>query len=116
MYKLYYDTDLGILEIKCCDTFLKGIKIVDSAGDDNPNSICFDVREQLTKYFNREIINFNLPIEFGDDFKSRVYKALYNNNYGNIVSYKQLGEKVGTKAFRAVGSAMATNPYFVVVP
>ncbi len=35
---------------------------------------------------------------------------------GSVTTYKALAEKLGTKAYRAVGTAMKNNPYAPIVP
>lgn len=49
-------------------------------------------------------------------FADRVYKQLKKVPKGKVTTYKNLAEKLGTKAYRAVGSALKNNPYAPVVP
>lgn len=66
------------------------------------------------------------PQEFGVDrldlpvrgpFTRRVYECSQRIPSGRVLTYKELAEKAGSpKAFRAVGQAMAKNPFPIVIP
>jgi methylated-DNA-[protein]-cysteine S-methyltransferase len=50
-------------------------------------------------------------------FAQKVYRALREVDAGQTVSYGQLARRVGSPgAARAVGRAMATNPFPIVIP
>lgn len=49
-------------------------------------------------------------------FTERVYEELKKVPKGKVTTYKLLAEKLGTKAYRAVGSALKNNPYAPEVP
>ncbi|KKT29231.1 MAG: Methylated-DNA/protein-cysteine methyltransferase [Candidatus Collierbacteria bacterium GW2011_GWC2_44_18] len=49
-------------------------------------------------------------------FADEVYKFLKSVPKGEVTTYKALGEKLGTKAYRAVGQALKHNPYAPDVP
>lgn len=48
-------------------------------------------------------------------FNERCYEVLRTVPKGRVVTYKQIADKLGTKAYRAVGNAMNKNPYAPVV-
>lgn len=52
------------------------------------------------------------------DFQKRVYAELRKTSAGSRLSYKELSLKVvgNERAARAVGTAMRTNPYPLIVP
>lgn len=50
------------------------------------------------------------------DFQNKVYLALKKVPVGQVTTYKKLAEQIGTKAYRAVGVALAQNPYAPQVP
>ena len=50
------------------------------------------------------------------NFNQKVYELLKKIPKGKVTTYRILAEKLGTKAYRAVGNAMATNPYAPKVP
>ena len=49
-------------------------------------------------------------------FDERCYEILKQVPAGKITTYKALANKLGTKAYRAVGNAMNRNPYAPNVP
>ncbi|MCH7568585.1 MAG: MGMT family protein [Nanoarchaeota archaeon] len=49
-------------------------------------------------------------------FNERCYNILRKVPKGKVVTYKQIAEKLGTKAYRAVGNAMNKNPHAPIVP
>ena len=58
--------------------------------------------------------NTNLPVK--STFQKDVLLETYNIPYGEVVTYKSLAEKLRSRAYRAVGTVMAKNPYPLVVP
>ena len=49
-------------------------------------------------------------------FADEVCQFLKSVPKGEVTTYKALGEKLGTKAYRAVGQALKHNPYAPDVP
>jgi len=74
---------------------------------------------QIEEYFARRRISFDLPLDFrlAHGFRRSVLAALRNVGYGATASYATLAAAAGSpKAYRAAGSACATNPLPIVVP
>ena len=44
-------------------------------------------------------------------FQKRVYEICKKVPKGKVTTYKEISKKMGTKAYRAVGTAMHVNPY-----
>ncbi len=76
------------------------------------------VKTQLQAYFKGALKNFNVPLApVGTPFQLKVWQALRNIPYGELVSYKTIAEAVGNpKAVRAVGGANGQNPLPIIVP
>jgi len=51
-----------------------------------------------------------------NSFNEKVYALLKKVPKGKVTTYKNLANKLGTRAYRAVGRAMACNPYAPKVP
>ena len=49
-------------------------------------------------------------------FQKRVYELCKKVPEGKVTTYKILAEKLGTKAYRAVGAALNRNPFAPKVP
>ncbi len=73
---------------------------------------------QLKAYFAGELCQFDLPLKMsGTDFQKNVWQQLTTIPYGEIVSYKNIAERVHSpKAMRAVGLANGKNPISIIVP
>ena len=50
------------------------------------------------------------------EFQDKVYNLLLKIPEGRVTTYKILAERLGSKAYRAVGLACAKNPYAPNVP
>lgn len=71
----------------------------------------------LDQYFFGEIPGFLPPISMkGTDFQIRVWKALLDIPYGQVVTYGELAKKLGVRSAQAVGGAVGRNPISLVLP
>jgi methylated-DNA-[protein]-cysteine S-methyltransferase len=51
-----------------------------------------------------------------NSFSERVWELTKRVPRGSVTTYKLIAERLGTKAYRAVGNALNKNPYSPVVP
>lgn len=75
--------------------------------------------QELDEYFAGSRRTFDLPLDMtlARGFRLAVLEKLRGVGFGRQVSYSELALAAGSpRAFRAVGSACATNPLPVVVP
>ncbi|MCL6472043.1 MAG: methylated-DNA--[protein]-cysteine S-methyltransferase [Firmicutes bacterium] len=78
-----------------------------------------DLCSSLGRYFSGERVQFDYQLDYTGvtEFQRKVYETLKAVPYGETTTYKRLAEQCGSPmAARAVGGAMARNPYPVVVP
>ncbi|GAB4168248.1 MAG: hypothetical protein Tsb0017_00060 [Geothermobacteraceae bacterium] len=76
-------------------------------------------RLQLDGYFSGQLMTFDLPLDWNrvDGFYRRCLEELAQIPYGRTVSYGELAALAGSPgAARAVGSAMARNPWPLIIP
>ena len=52
----------------------------------------------------------------GTAFQQKVWALIQKVPKGKVTTYKAIAEKLGTKAYRAVGQACNKNPYWPQVP
>ncbi|MFC5799472.1 methylated-DNA--[protein]-cysteine S-methyltransferase [Streptomyces formicae] len=77
---------------------------------------------QLRAYFRGELTRFSVEYAErgggGTDFQRRVWRALEEIPYGEMVTYGQIAARVGSSGagVRAVGTAIGRNPVLVVRP
>lgn len=77
------------------------------------------VRRRLDAYFDGDLTEFNLPLDrrLIRGFKREALAVVAAIPYGGTLSYAEVAAEAGSpRAFRAAGSACATNPLPIVVP
>lgn len=52
----------------------------------------------------------------GTSFSEKVHSFVRRVPLGKITTYKIIAEKIGGKAYRAVGAALKSNPHPIIVP
>ena len=119
MKKARISTPLGIAELTGDSNGLVSIKVFDD-GDittDIPAEL-EPATKQLQAYFNGELQVFDLKLNpKGTDFQKKVWEKLSEIPFGTTTSYLKLSRELGDeKAIRAVASANARNPLWIVVP
>ena len=78
-----------------------------------------EAREQILEYLEGKRRDFRLELDFGflSPFQKEVYGALMTVSYGTTITYGGLAARLGrSRAARAVGRAMAVNPFLLAVP
>jgi methylated-DNA-[protein]-cysteine S-methyltransferase len=88
-------------------------------GEAAASNPCIDEAiRQLRAYFAGDLRVFRLPLDpQGSAFQLRVWRQLDTIPYGEIRSYSQVADAIGSpKAVRAVGAANGANPIPIVVP
>ncbi|WP_202081494.1 methylated-DNA--[protein]-cysteine S-methyltransferase [Caldalkalibacillus salinus] len=77
-----------------------------------------DVKQQLDEYFRGERKSFDYPLELvGTSFQKLVWKTLRNIPYGEVRSYKEIAQMIGSpKAVRAIGGANNKNHIPIIIP
>lgn len=114
-----YDSPFGKMRVVASH---KGLVSIDFDSDEalemptEETAIHKTVNSQLEEYFSGERKKFDVKLDLnGTNFQNKVWKALYDIDYGEIVTYKQIAEKVGSpRAFRAVGNANNRNPIPII--
>jgi len=75
--------------------------------------------EEINLY--QKINNLDIEISFEKKFPTvfaqKVMKFLIENvQYGKTTTYSDIGEAIGSKAFRAIGNVMKSNPLPLIIP
>jgi len=117
----YYQSPVGILEIKTDDKAVTGLDILKNAPaslQTSTNPLTKETCKQLDEYFAGERKEFDLPLApEGTSFQQAAWKQLQEIPYGQTISYSQEAKAVGRpKACRAVGSANGKNPIAIIIP
>lgn len=77
-----------------------------------------ETERQIREYFAGKRKSFDLPFYLnGTVFQKKVWNVLRTIPYGKTVSYQELAEMCGNgNACRAVGMAVHSNPFPVIIP
>lgn len=77
-----------------------------------------EARKQLQAYFNGTLREFDVPVRLeGTLFRLKVWQALRQIPYGQVISYGELARRIGRPAAcRAVGGANHHNPISIIIP
>ena len=74
-------------------------------------------KEEIEEYFQGKRKTFDLPLDAkGTELQKRVWKELLDIRYGETLSYGEIGDRIGTKAYRAIGNACGKNPIPILIP
>ena len=78
-----------------------------------------NIADKIKRYFSGEKVSFKCVLDWYSlsPFQKKVFKAVMKVPYGAVESYGSLAKKAGCpKGSRAVGGALARNPFPLVVP
>lgn len=70
----------------------------------------------LYDYSNNLNIDLDIYNKFPTDFSQKVINNLMNLNRGEITTYFEIGSKMGSKAYRAIGNILRRNPLPLIIP
>ncbi len=134
LYKDYYQSPIGKMTMATDGKRLKAlwltdqeyIKYIDNeVSREGMNFPIFDeTRAWLDAYFNGkqpDIRDLNLDPD-GTDFRQRIWRLLMEIPYGEVTTYKDLGQAVAkelgksTMSAQAVGGAVGANPISFIIP
>lgn len=116
-------TAIGPIEISWNDHAITRIRLLESGKTKKSArapEFARTLAAQLAQHFSGRTQDFSkVPLDYSTvpPFHAKVYEASRKVTSGYIVGYGELAARAGSPgASRAVGQAMARNPFFVVVP
>lgn len=114
--KAYYKKDKLIFEIGYNEK-IESIKIVEKEklGEKSPlTDLSF---KEISKFLDGKLEKFSFEINpKGTNFQKKVWKEIEKIPYGKTITYKDLGNKINSKAYQAIGSACGKNPILFRIP
>ncbi|HEU4497545.1 MAG TPA: methylated-DNA--[protein]-cysteine S-methyltransferase [Flavobacterium sp.] len=120
MLQAYLKTPLGTASIIAGEDGVRSISVSDSEIEipEKTDPRLIEAVSQLQEYFEGKRTGFTFKISpQGTEFQKKVWQSLLEIPYGKTMSYHELSARLGdTKAIRAVASANARNPLWIVVP
>jgi len=73
----------------------------------------------LLQYQTKKEPTISLPLDFSllSDFCKKTYQSLRQIAFGKVISYQELAGEIGKpKGARAIGNAMKSNPFPLIIP
>ncbi len=119
VFKKYYDSPVGILELSATDKGLSGLYFVEEKMDDEKgNDILENTCKQLNEYFNEGRTEFDLALDIqGTDFQKSVWEQLLKIPFGITKTYLDIAKNLGDRnSLRAVGMANGKNKISIIIP
>lgn len=120
MYFSYLESPCGLIKIIATDTKLEEIRFLNHIEQDftNENEITKKFSKELSEYFFQRRKTFSMDLILkGTEFQKEVWNALMEIPYGEVITYKDLAEKIDNpKAYRAVGNANNKNKIPIIIP
>lgn len=114
--KAYYKKDKFIFEIGY-DKKIESIKIVEKEkiGEKSPlTDLAF---KEISKFLDGKLEKFSFEINpQGTNFQKKVWKEIEKIPYGETITYKDIGDKINSNAYQAIGSACGKNPILFRIP
>ncbi|APD51003.1 methylated-DNA--[protein]-cysteine S-methyltransferase [Francisella hispaniensis] len=112
LYACFFISDLNIYSIE------KLLKAYNAKISFKTNDITNQTRNQLDKYFKKELKTFSIPLKLtGTDFQKQVWHELIKMPYGKTTSYLEEATNIGKPtAFRAVANANGKNLLPIIIP
>jgi len=76
------------------------------------------IKKELDLFFKGRLKSFSIPLyKKGTAFQQEVWQALQSIPYGQTKTYSEIAKLVKKpKAYRAVGTCLAKNPYLIITP
>ena len=121
MYKAYYNSPIGIVEIVSDESSIIELEFVEKAMENNLQTapqVLQSALQQVEEYFQgkRSVFDLKLKAE-GTEFQKKVWKSLTQVPYGDTACYGDIAAAVGnSKASRAVGGANNKNKIAIIIP
>ena len=126
----YYNSPLGKILLASDQVGLTGLWFEDDRGyADNLDlehqmgeaSFIRDAKKWLDLYFSGQKPDFTPKLHLqGTDFQIKIWQELLKIPYGQVVSYKNLAQKVASSPdhlpIRAIGGAVGKNHITVIIP
>ena len=116
--RAYVRSPAGWIEIASKEDAITSIRFVNRPGKSEPSPSLRKAAEQVQDFLKGKRRLFDLDLsQNGSTFQKAVWKELKNIRFGERVSYSELARRIKKPtATRAVASAVARNPFGIVVP
>lgn len=119
MISYQYKSPIGHLLFQFKNQAFTQIRFVEPSADSLSQALPLPsiYERELNAYFKGEPTALDWPIQFnGTEFQMKVWQTIKEIPYGKTITYKQIGEKIGSRGYRAIGTAVGNNPLAIIIP
>ena len=118
MYRGYYESPIGLIEVTADDTRLLSVIFVEEKQTTNENNCVKEGLLQLSRYFKGEMTDLHSSsLATGTPFQHTVWKALTQIPFGTTYTYSEIAQQLQKEsAVRAVGNAIGKTRFAILVP
>lgn len=114
--KAYYKKEKFIFEIEY-DKKIQAIRIVEKEKSSQKSELSNLAFKEISDFLDGKLEKFSFEIDpQGTNFQKSVWKEIEKIPYGKTLTYKEIGEKLNSKAYQAIGSACGKNPILFRIP
>lgn len=114
--KISFLTDLGPITIEEEGGEISSLLFSFSKSEEY-TPLLLKAKTEVEEYLRGERKEFDLPLSpKGTPFQEKVWRELLKIKYGERISYGEIGERIGSKAYRAIGNACGKNPIPLIIP
>lgn len=114
--KAYYKKEKFIFEIEF-EEKIQAIRIVEKEKSGQKSKLTDFAFKEISDFLDGNSEKFSFEIDpQGTDFQKSVWKEIEKIPYGKTSTYKEIGEKLNSKAYQAIGSACGKNPILFRIP
>lgn len=114
--KAYYKKENFIFEIEY-DKKIQAIRIVEKEKLGEKSDLSNLAFKEISDFLDGKLKKFSFEVDLkGTDFQKRVRKEIEKIPYGKTLTYKEIGGKLNSKAYQAIGSACGKNPIMFRIP
>lgn len=116
MMKAYYKKDKFIFEIEY-NKKIEKIALIDKEKSGKKSFVSNFAFEEISAFLDGKLKKFSFEINpQGTNFQKKVWREIEKIPYGKTITYKEIGEKINSKAYQAIGSACGKNPILLRIP
>lgn len=114
--KLSFETKLGPITVEEEEGKIVSL-LFSSASFSDHTPLLERAKEEIMEYLKGERKTFDLPLSpKGTAFQKKVWDAISSTTYGTTISYGEIGNIIGSKAYRAIGGACGKNNIPILIP
>lgn len=115
MHSSVFESEIGYITIKEEDGLV--VAIFFHYEEECPSPLTERAKKEVLEYLEGRRREFTVPVKAeGTPFQKKAWDAIASIPYGSTLSYKGIGEKIGSKGYQAIGSACGKNPIPIIIP